>query len=49
MSIDIPILEGEEWWASQAINDTDPVIRSLLNAMLIAIIICFKGEMYGVV
>jgi hypothetical protein len=31
MSIDIPILEGEEWWASQAIDDTDSVIRSLLD------------------
>ena len=30
MSIDIPILDGEEWWASQAIDDTDSVIRSLL-------------------
>ena len=26
MSIDIPILDGEEWWASQAIDDTDSVI-----------------------
>lgn len=26
----IPILDGEEWWASQAIEDTDSVIRSLL-------------------
>jgi hypothetical protein len=49
VTIDILVLDVEEWWASQAINDTDPVIRSLLNAMLIAIIICFKGEMYGVV
>jgi hypothetical protein len=31
MSIDIPILDGEEWWASQAIDDTDSVIRSLLD------------------
>jgi hypothetical protein len=27
----IPILDGEEWWASQAIEDTDSVIRSLLD------------------
>ena len=31
MSIDIPILDGEEWWSSQAIDDTDSVIRSLLE------------------
>jgi hypothetical protein len=31
MSIDIPILDGEEWLASQAIDDTDSVIRSLLD------------------
>ena len=31
MSIDIPILDGEEWWSSQAIDDTDSVIRSLLD------------------
>lgn len=31
MSMDIPILDGEEWWASQAIDDTDSVIRSLLE------------------
>ena len=31
MSIDIPVLDGEEWWASQAIDDTDSVIRSLLD------------------
>ena len=31
MSIDIPILDGEEWWASQAIDDTDSVIRILLD------------------
>ena len=23
LSIDIPVLDGEEWWASQAIDDTD--------------------------
>ena len=31
MSIDIPVLDGEEWWSSQAIDDTDSVIRSLLE------------------
>ena len=31
MSIDIPILDGEEWWSSQVIDDTDSVIRSLLE------------------
>ena len=31
MSIDIPVLDGEEWWSSQAIEDTDSVIRSLLE------------------
>ena len=31
MTIDIPILDGEEGWASQAIDDTDSVIRSLLD------------------
>jgi hypothetical protein len=30
MTIDIPILEGEDWWASQAIDDTDSLIKSLL-------------------
>ena len=30
-AIDIPILDGEEWWASQAIDNTDSVIRSLLE------------------
>jgi len=31
LSIDIPVLDGEEWWSSQAIDDTDSVIRSLLE------------------
>ena len=31
MTIDIPRLDGEEGWASQAIDDTDSVIRSLLD------------------
>ena len=31
MTIDIPILDGEEWWASQAIDYTDSIIRSLLE------------------
>ena len=28
---DIPILDGEEWWASQSIDDTDSAIKSLLD------------------
>jgi hypothetical protein len=31
LSIDIPVLDSDEWWASQAIDDTDSVIRSLLE------------------
>ena len=31
MTIDIPVLDGEEWWASQSIDHTDSVIRSLLD------------------
>jgi hypothetical protein len=31
MPIDIPILDGEDWFASQSIDDTDSVIRSLLE------------------
>jgi len=31
MSIDVPVLDGEEWWASQAIDDTDSVMKSLLD------------------
>jgi len=31
MPINIPILDGEDWLASQAIDDTDSVIRSLLE------------------
>jgi len=27
----ILVLDGEEWWATQAIDDTDSVIRSLLE------------------
>ena len=30
-ALDIPILDGEEWWSSQAIDDTDSVIKSLLD------------------
>ena len=30
-SNDIPVLDSDEWWASQAIDDTDSVIRSLLE------------------
>ena len=28
---DIPILDSEEWWASQSIDDTDSAIKSLLD------------------
>ena len=45
---DTQTLDGEEWWASEAIDDTDSVIRILLNVMLFAIIACLNGEMYGV-
>ena len=31
LSINIPVLDSDEWWASQAIDDTDSVIRSLLE------------------
>ena len=31
MPINIPILDGEDWLASQAIDDTDSVIRSMLD------------------
>jgi hypothetical protein len=31
MTTEIPILDGEDWWASEAIDDTDSVIKSLLN------------------
>ena len=31
MAIDIPVLDGEEWWASQSIDDADSVIRSMLE------------------
>ena len=31
MTINIPVLDGEEWWASQSIDHTDSVIRSLLD------------------
>ena len=27
----IPSLDGEEWWASEAVDDTDSVITSLLD------------------
>ena len=27
----IPILDGEDWWSSQAIDDTDSVIRSIFE------------------
>jgi hypothetical protein len=29
--VNIPVLDGEEWWASKAIDDTDSVIRSMLE------------------
>ena len=44
MSIDIPILDGEEWWASQAIDDTDSVISSLLDLTIICIKLKIKFE-----
>ena len=31
MTINIPVLDGEQWWASQSIDHTDSVIRSLLD------------------
>lgn len=31
MSKDIPIIDGDEWWSSKAIDDTDSVIRSLIE------------------
>ncbi len=31
MNDEFPILEGEEWWSSKAIDDTDSVVRSLLK------------------
>jgi hypothetical protein len=27
--MDIPILDGEEWWSSASIDDTDKIIRQL--------------------
>ena len=31
MSIDIPVLDGEEWWASESIDDADSLIRRMLE------------------
>ena len=44
MSIDIPVLDGEEWWAIQAIDDTDSVISSLLDLTIICIKLMIKVE-----
>jgi hypothetical protein len=44
MSIDIPVLDGEEWWASQAIDDTDSVIRSLLDLTISCVELNIKLE-----
>lgn len=44
MTIDIPILDGEEWWASEAIDDTDSVIRSLLELTNLCIELKIKEE-----
>lgn len=37
MEINSLILDGEEWWASQAIDDTDSLIRSLLKLAIFCI------------
>ena len=29
--LDIPTLDGEDWWASEAIDDTDSLIMNLLD------------------
>ena len=44
MSIHIPVLDGEEWWSSQAIDDTDSVISSLLDITIICIKLKIKFE-----
>ncbi len=44
MTIDIPILDGEEGWASQVIDDTDSVIRSLLDLANFCIELKIKVE-----
>jgi len=31
MPIDLPILDGEEWWSGQVIDDSDSLINSLLD------------------
>ena len=31
MNDEFPILDGEEWWSSKAIDDTDSIVRSLLK------------------
>ena len=40
----IPILDGEEWWSIQAIDDTDSVIRSLLELTNLCIILNINVE-----
>jgi hypothetical protein len=44
VTIDIPILDGEEGWASQVIDDTDSVIRSLLDLANFCIELKIKVE-----
>ena len=44
MSTDVTILDGEEWWASEAIDDTDSVISSLLELTNSCIELKIMGE-----
>ena len=44
MKIDVPVLDGEEWWASQATDDTDSVIRSLLDLTISCVELNIKLE-----
>lgn len=44
MTIDVPVLDGEEWWASQAIDDTDSLIRGLLDLTNFCIELKIKVE-----
>lgn len=44
MSTDVPTLDGEEWWASQAIDDTDSVIGSLLELATSCIMLNIRSE-----
>ena len=43
-ALDIPILDGKEWWVSQAIDDTDSVIRSLFDLTKSCIELNIKEE-----